>query len=138
MSHSPDMNRTSRRQFLQRGLTLGTGLALATLVLRAAAQVKTTQTRPQGFFTLGRRKDHWWLITPDGKPFFTMGLNHIDPASLRYSENIHIWREKYGGSTVRWIQESVAPNLKEWGVQHRGLGTGGDGPQVAAFASVYQ
>ena len=44
-----------------------------------------------------------------------MGLNHIDPASLRYPENLHIWREKYGGSTIRWIKESVAPNLNAWG-----------------------
>ncbi len=44
-----------------------------------------------------------------------MGVNHIDPATLRYPENIHIWREQYGGSTIRWIKESVAPNLKSWG-----------------------
>lgn len=55
------------------------------------------------------------MITPEGKPFFTIGLNHIDPASLRYPENINIWPEKYGGSTLRWIRESVAPNLKVWG-----------------------
>tara|TARA_Y100000588_G_scaffold379772_1_gene462517 strand:- start:161 stop:298 length:138 start_codon:yes stop_codon:yes gene_type:complete len=39
-------------------------------------------------------------------------MNHFDPASLRYPENIHIWREKYDGSTLKWIQESVVPNLK--------------------------
>jgi len=76
---------------------------------------QTTQTNPDGRFTLGRRKDHWWLIAPDGRPFFSVGLNHIDPASLRYPENIHIWRDKYSGSTTRWIQESVAPNLERWG-----------------------
>ncbi|MCS7470001.1 hypothetical protein NZK35_25410 [Stieleria sp. ICT_E10.1] len=58
---------------------------------------------------------NWWLINPAGKPFFSMGLNHIDPASLRYPENLAIWREKYGGSTLRWIKESVAPNLQAWG-----------------------
>ena len=81
------------------------------------SEVETTSRSPapSGFFTLGKRKDHWWLISPAGKPFFTMGLNHIDPASLRYPENLDIWREKYGGSTLRWIKESVAPNLKAWG-----------------------
>lgn len=78
------------------------------------AKARTTQVQPDGFFTLGRRDDHWWLVTPEGKPFFSLGLNHIDPASLRYPENIHIWRDKYGGSTERWIRESVAPNLKQW------------------------
>jgi hypothetical protein len=110
------MNDPHRRRFLKRMLALGTGLSVASLAHGAqAAPTKTTQSEPDGFFTLGKRKEHWWLITPDGKPFFTVGLNHIDPASLRYPENINIWREKYGGSTLRWIKESVAPNLKEWG-----------------------
>ncbi|MCB1120357.1 MAG: agarase [Verrucomicrobiae bacterium] len=69
----------------------------------------------KGFFTLDHRDGHWWLIDPDGKPFFTLGLNHIDPASMRYPENIHLWREKYHNSTTEWIRNSVAPNLKDWG-----------------------
>lgn len=110
------MNTIDRRGFLQRSLLLSAGLALTRSAPSAkAAAVKTTQMESKGFFTLGKRKDHWWLITPDGKPFFTMGVNHIDPASLRYPENIHIWKEKYGGSTIRWIKESVVPNLKHWG-----------------------
>lgn len=110
------MTTIQRRQFL--GQTLRSGAALATSGAVTAARLveaKTTQTEPNGFFTLGQRDNHWWLITPDGKPFFTLGVNHIDPATLRYPENIHLWREKYGGSTIRWIQESVAPNLKAWG-----------------------
>lgn len=99
----------TRRRFLSSSLALGATAGCGS----SAAQ--TTQVEPEGFFALGRRKDHWWLITPDGEPFFSLGLNHIDPASLRYPENIHIWREKYGGSTTRWIKESVAPNLKSWG-----------------------
>lgn len=99
----------TRRSFLSAALTIGAH------VCRTAAPAQTTQVNPDGYFTLGRRNDHWWLITPDGEPFFSVGLNHIDPASLRYPENIHIWRDKYGGSTTRWIKESVAPNLKRWG-----------------------
>jgi hypothetical protein len=34
---------------------------------------------------------------------------------LRYEENIHIWREKYGNSMERWLKESVASSLKDWG-----------------------
>ena len=82
---------------------------------RGSYAAQTTQTQPDGFFTLGRRGGRWWLITPEGRPFFSLGLNHIDPASLRYPENIRIWRDKYGGSTTRWIRESVAPNLRKWG-----------------------
>ncbi len=67
------------------------------------------------FFTLERRKGRWWLITPEGDPFFSIGLNHVDPASLRYPENVHIWREKYEGSTTKWLRESVGVNLRSWG-----------------------
>ena len=42
-------------------------------------------------------------------------MNHADPATMRYAENLTIWREKYSGSTSTWITESVAPNLKSWG-----------------------
>jgi len=42
-------------------------------------------------------------------------MNHIDPATMRYPENLDIWREKYGGSFDRWITESVAPDLRSWG-----------------------
>lgn len=109
-------NNTHRRSFLKKVTALGTGLAAASLSQHAlASSIETTQAEPEGYFTLGRKKNHWWLITPEGKPFFTIGINHIDPASLRYSENIDIWREKYGGSTMRWIEESVTPNLKAWG-----------------------
>ncbi len=67
------------------------------------------------FFSLEQRKGRWWLITPEGSPFFSIGLNHIDPASLRYPENIHIWQEKYGGSTLNWLKNSVRPNMDKWG-----------------------
>ena len=67
------------------------------------------------FFTVGRINNHWWFMTPEGKPFFSIGMNHIDSATLRYKENIHIWQEKYGNSQKRWIQEAVVPDLKKWG-----------------------
>ena len=89
-------------------LTASSGIA-------SAVDVQTTQLERDGFFTLGQRAHHCWLITPDGKPFFSIGLNHFDPATLRYPENIEIWRDKYGGSTLRWIKESVTPNLQAWG-----------------------
>ena len=75
----------------------------------------TTQFDPTGVFTLGRRAGRWWLIEPGGEPFFSLGLNHIDPASLRYAENLHLWEGRYGGEMIRWVRESVAPNLRRWG-----------------------
>ncbi|MEM1226338.1 MAG: agarase [Planctomycetota bacterium] len=110
------MDKPTRRQLLQVGAGWGAAIAGSTVPCQANSTAHTTtQVEPDGYFTLGQRNDHWWLMTPGGDPFFTMGLNHIDPASLRYPENLAIWRQKYGGSTIRWIEESVAPNLRAWG-----------------------
>lgn len=104
----------NRRSFLK---TAGAAAAMTAMPVTWSQQTDVTTTQPDaaGFFTLGRRGDHWWLVTPQGQPFFSMGLNHIDPASLRYPENLDLWRTRYGGSTLRWIKESVAPNLQSWG-----------------------
>jgi hypothetical protein len=67
------------------------------------------------FFTVDPVSNHWWFITPEDRPFFSIGMNHIDSATLRYKESSHIWREKYGNSQKKWIQEAVAPDLKSWG-----------------------
>jgi len=83
--------------------------------LMTAVQRLYKNSIPDKFFTVGLQNDHWWLFTPSGNPFFSIGLNHIDSASLRYPENIHIWRQKYHGSTIKWLKESVAPNLRRWG-----------------------
>ena len=99
----------TRRRFLASAAALGAGAT------RRAAGARTTQADPEGFFSLDQRDGHWWFVTPEGTPFFSLGLNHLDPASLRYPENVHLWRERYHGSTTRWIEESVVPNLKNWG-----------------------
>jgi hypothetical protein len=67
------------------------------------------------FFTLEQRKGRWWLVTPEGRPFFSIGLNHIDPSPLRYESNGDLWERKYSNSMERWLKESVAPDLKAWG-----------------------
>ena len=68
----------------------------ASLPLIAAGEqslrAETTQTQPDGFFTLGKRDQRWWLLTPYRDRFFSMGLNHVDPATIRYPENIDRWR----------------------------------------------
>ncbi|HCN30715.1 MAG TPA: agarase [Verrucomicrobiales bacterium] len=54
-------------------------------------------------------------MTPEGRPFFSIGLNHIDPAPLRYASNGDLWERKYGNSMEKWLKEAVAPDLKAWG-----------------------
>ena len=88
------MNTLSRRNFLKEMV----GLASATLILEPShlfeniiVAVQTTQTvNAERFFTVGQYNGRWWFITPKGKTFFSIGLNHIDSATLRYRENVHI------------------------------------------------
>jgi hypothetical protein len=67
------------------------------------------------FFSVGKRQGRWFILDPEGVPFFSLGMNHIDSATLRYPENLHIWRDKYGNSQRRWLMEAVAPDLRDWG-----------------------
>jgi hypothetical protein len=69
--------KTYRRRFLKRAVAVGAGFSLASLDrLAEAAPEETTQPEPNGFFTLGRQDDHWWLLTPDRKPFFNRAEPH--------------------------------------------------------------
>lgn len=69
----------------------------------------------EGFFSLAQRNGRWWFVTPTGDPFFSIGLNHIDPSPLRFTENGDLWQHKYGNSMERWLKEAVAPDLRAWG-----------------------
>ncbi|MEM1122945.1 MAG: agarase [Bacteroidota bacterium] len=89
-------------------------IAQATILLPWAPSLDLSATA-KGFFSIEKRDDRWWLIDPQGQRFFSRGLNHVDPATLRYAENIHIWRDRYNNSMQQWLQQSVAPNLKAWG-----------------------
>lgn len=55
------------------------------------------------FFTTEQRNGHWWFVTPEGQPFWSIGLNHIDSATLRYGDSGGVWQSKYGNSEERWL-----------------------------------
>lgn len=111
------MENVSRRKFIEQTAELAVSASVAWRLLsfescQAAAQ--TTQVNTKGFFTVGQRDGRWWFITPDGKPFFSIGLNHIDSATLRYAENRQIWRDTYANSMEKWLGQ-VRSDLLEWG-----------------------
>lgn len=67
------------------------------------------------FFTVTQHGNRWRFTSPAGEPFFSIGMNHIGSSSLRYAENLHIWRERYDNSQERWLTERVRPDLLDWG-----------------------
>ena len=68
-----------------------------------------------GVFRVEEIGGRWWFVTPEGNGFLSMGMNHFDLNVLKYPDNVHIWRERYGGSEERYIQEGIARPLREWG-----------------------
>ena len=71
----------------------------------------------QEFFRVGRRKGRWLFLSPEGKPFFSLALNHIDPSPLRAAEGAgplaRKVRQQHG---ARWLQRGRGdPDLADWG-----------------------
>lgn len=66
------------------------------------------------FFSLKKQGSGWTLLAPNGRPFYSLGINHLSNAVLKYPENQHIWYEKYGNSQKKWLK-AVHKNLKSWG-----------------------
>lgn len=66
------------------------------------------------FFTVSERDGRWWFITPDGKPFWSIGMNHIDSAALRFRDSGGVWEREFGNSQERWLH-AVANDLRDWG-----------------------
>lgn len=89
--------------------------ALAATLCTAARVAPARDAIDSGCFTLGQRGGRWWLISPTGEVFFSLGLNHIDPTPLRTSAEADLWTIRYGNSMERWLKESVAPDLRAWG-----------------------
>jgi hypothetical protein len=59
------------------------------------------------FFTVSQNKQGAWsFIDPEGKPFVSLGVNHIDDSDLRYPHNVEVWNSKYG-SREKWEQGVV-------------------------------
>jgi hypothetical protein len=105
MNPSP---RLSRRRFLAKAAVAATAFA-------APPFARAARTSPGKFFTVGPRHGRSWFFTPAGDPFFSLGLNHIDPSPLRYLESGDVWWRKYGNRMERWIKEAVRPDLLAWG-----------------------
>jgi hypothetical protein len=104
--------KTGRPEVIRMSLSRREFLAGAAAFGAAAAADARQQPR---FFTVGQRGGRWLLITPHNEPFFSLALNHIDSSALMQPETIHIWRERYGNSTERWLKDAVAPDLSDWG-----------------------
>jgi hypothetical protein len=79
-----------------------------------------------GFFRVEHR-DRWWLVTPDGNAFLSLGLNHVAPGLLCRPYNIDFWREQIGPfqgagdpTLLRWLEERAKSDLAAFGMNTLG------------------
>jgi hypothetical protein len=68
-----------------------------------------------GFFGVEEIDGRWWFISPEGHGFISMGMNHLDLAALKHSDNVHIFRQRYDGDTETFIRKGIAQPLRDWG-----------------------
>ncbi|WP_038501617.1 hypothetical protein [Rhodoluna lacicola] len=69
--------------------------------------MSNSTTTSRRFFSVGQTKNgNWSFIDPEGKPFVSLGVNHIDDSDLRYPHNVEVWDAKYG-SRQNWERAVV-------------------------------
>ena len=76
---------------------------------------RNVRSAATGFFRVEEIGGRWWFVSPDGHGFLSMGINHLDLAALKHSDNIHIFRQRYDGDTETFIRKGIAEPLREWG-----------------------
>lgn len=98
--------------------------AIPFLILLAAATVcfaevkydqyggaQSVQGKAKGVFSVAKFNDRWWLLTPDGNGFISMGVVHILQGTSQ-----PVFKAKYGGSEAgHGYVDDAAKNLKAWG-----------------------
>jgi hypothetical protein len=76
---------------------------------------KAVRSNATGFFDVREIDGRWWFVSPEGNAFFSVGMNHLDLAALKHADNIHIFQNRYAGSTERFIREGISAPLRAWG-----------------------
>ena len=69
------------------------------------------QAEPTGFFRVAQVQGRWWLITPDGRGFLSVGVNHVDYSEDRSSEAVRFVTghlRDWGFNTIGWSQELLS------------------------------
>ena len=89
---------------------------MGVILVLFAAPVLHKQAR-QAFFGVEKRNGVWWLITPEGKPFFSSGVDVADRGAKR--EKYKSDRPEYGSfryysDDASWANSALS-RLRKWG-----------------------
>ena len=58
------------------------------------------------------KDDRWWLVTPDGNAFLSMGINHFYPDLWNHDHNREAWKERLGVASMNLPVARAA--LRTW------------------------
>ena len=74
-------------------------------------------TAATGFFRVEKIRDRWWLITPEGRPFYSAGVNGIRFSGTATADGVKHYEEtarRVYGSREAWAEAQIA-RCVEWG-----------------------
>ena len=80
------------------------------------------ETQATGFFRVEKIGERWWLISPEGHPFFSTGMNVLNINGTATHDGVKHYRdnalEKYGDQET-WAATTVE-RCKQWGINTAG------------------
>lgn len=77
-----------RKEFLRNITMMASTSLFVPQILNASSKTGT-------FFHLKKIDNRWWFLKPNGKKFWSIGINHFDSTTLRYEESGKVWEENY-------------------------------------------
>lgn len=80
----------------------------------------TSEGAGVGRYHLNKVADRYYLVNPEGQPFFTLGINHIN--AVQEPANPNIFSEKYQNDWIQYTAE-VVTQLKGWYYNTAGYGS---------------
>ncbi|MDP8224564.1 MAG: alkyl sulfatase dimerization domain-containing protein [Candidatus Lernaella stagnicola] len=88
----------------------------------------------QHTFTLVQRDGSWWFQTPSGKPFVSLGVNHLEPVLICSESNRDLFAARFGDDLIgpggkpnlkgraarAWVTDGMR-QIRSWGFNTLGL-----------------
>ena len=101
-----------------------------------------------GFFRAQNDGKRWWLVTPEGNAFLSLGINHYHSGWWAQDYNRDYWIKAFGAEKVndaKWVEgwhRQLASDLKRLGLNTIGIHTnapcsGGHVDDVVAYVARY-
>jgi glyoxylase-like metal-dependent hydrolase (beta-lactamase superfamily II) len=86
------------------------------------------------YYHLKKVAGTWWFVDPQGAPFVSIGINHIEPVLISSERNREVFKEKYGEdmygpnglakpnsqAVKAWLDDSIE-TVQSWGFNSLGV-----------------